>query len=357
MANRAAALLPTVNLRADGVNPDSVRLPAELLGLPPQLDFYRTTPPNGQCEDEALPEKSQPRMIGSGGFGSVYEAFDTKRQLWVAVKILHQGTHSTLTEGAHEWKRELFACDARRTAGPFPGIVEILDFGLAASDGVHPPAFYVVMPLVKGKPLDPQSYFHKEDKLNIGTQIAAALDFLHKNRLLHRDLKPSNILYDEETREVTIIDLGLMRRMLDPDLLEEHLRRSDFVTWKELPRGEETCTGIILGTPSYMSPEQARGENIKLKPASDVFTLGVIMWEFWGADPEVYDSAVHCVESRARHGLDFECPELVDDDKPLSDLFYQMVDMDPKNRPTATIVWRTLATIMAQICGHGYPTT
>ncbi len=118
---------------------------------------------------------------------------------------------------------------------------------------------YLVMPFVRGaslqKRIDSQGPLPLKDTLRIASQIAAGLAAAHEQGLVHRDIKPANILLEEGVERVTITDFGLARAVDDASM---------------------TCSGVIAGTPQYMSPEQARGEPIDAR--SDLFSLGGVLY-------------------------------------------------------------------------------
>ena len=91
-------------------------------------------------------------------------------------------------------------------------------------------------------------------------QLALALDAAHRKGVVHRDLKPANVMFDTERNELVVMDFGLARRSVPGDV-------------------RDTQTGIVMGSPAYMSPEQARGDAKEVGPAGDIFSLGIVMYE------------------------------------------------------------------------------
>jgi serine/threonine protein kinase len=190
--------------------------------------------------------------IGRGAMGVVYRARDPKINRTVAIKsisLIHQPR-----EAVHEF-RERFLREAE-AAGRLshPGIVTIFDMG--EEPGTHDP--YLVMEYVRGKSLDME--FHEKGKLapeaavGLSIEIAEALDCAHGQSVIHRDLKPANILLTE-SGHAKIADFGVAKLNLDNNL---------------------TLHGQILGTPSFMSPEQLNGEAVDGR--SDLFSLGAILY-------------------------------------------------------------------------------
>ena len=195
------------------------------------------------------------REIGSGGMGIVYEAEDTVLNRRVAVKTVKQ-------IGPLENRLLVEAQAISRIS--HPNIATVFDYG-KSKEGVP----YIVMELVEGDPFD--KYVSKKkisirDVLQLTIQIANALQASHENGIVHRDIKPSNIIVSEEGF-VKVLDFGLAKR-LDDDLSDEELSDLD---------ATRTQKGVILGTPLYLSPEQAKGELIDER--SDIFSLGSLLYE------------------------------------------------------------------------------
>jgi serine/threonine-protein kinase len=199
--------------------------------------------------------------IGSGGMGVVYLARQSDLQREVAIKMI---LPSRL---ASESDRARFFDEARAAAQlEHPGIVPVYDVGEFQG---HP---YFTMQYVRGQTLSSQmasGTLPIRQSVRIVSQVARAIDFAHRQGILHRDVKPSNILIDETGRA----------------------RLTDFGLAKFLDQDTRTGTGAILGTPSYMSPEQAAGRNRQIGPASDIYSIGTVLYALLtGAPPFVSDS-------------------------------------------------------------------
>lgn len=189
------------------------------------------------------------RRLGAGGFGEVWKARDLKLDRIAAVKLPHRSL-----EDAEE--REKFLREARAAAQlRHPHIVSVHEVGQAEE------LVYIVSEYIDGVSLDSwlagQRPTHHDAAL-LGAKIADALHYAHEQGIVHRDLKPSNILIDRDG-EPHLMDFGLAKRDV----------------------GEVTMTmeGQILGTPAYMSPEQAKGQAHTADRRSDVYSLGVILFE------------------------------------------------------------------------------
>ncbi len=225
-----------------------------------------------EIPDDALPTQfgrfELRQVVGRGGFGTVYRAYDTQLDREVAVKIPRRGA----LENSDQVKR--FLREAR-SGGKLshPNICPIHDVG--ELHGNH----YIVMGFIEGLPLS--NLVSREHPLDsksaakIVLKLTAALTEAHDRGIVHRDLKPSNVMMDEKRREPVILDFGLARSFIR--------------------EAYETQSGHVLGTPIYMSPEQARGATAEVGPCSDIYSLGVMLYEllagrppFCGSTPEVF---------------------------------------------------------------------
>ncbi len=196
--------------------------------------------------------------LGRGAMGVVYRARDTQIGRIVALKVIHTANASPQDIDRYKQRFRREAQAAGRLS--HPGIVTIHDI---AEDETGQP--YIVMEYIEGKPLNlllgPTVQLPLELLLDIGIQVAEALDFAHRNGIVHRDIKPPNILITTDGR-AKIADFGIAR----------------------LEGTELTQEGTSLGTPSYMSPEQFRGGTIDGR--SDIFSLGAVLyWMFTGQKP------------------------------------------------------------------------
>ncbi len=208
--------------------------------------------PGGGVEKPMLGRYQVEKELGKGAMGVVYLGKDPKIGRVVAIKTMALSQEFEADE-LKEVKERFFR--EAETAGRLthPNIVTIYDAGEE-----HDLAF-IAMEFLKGKDLTP--YVKPEvllplDKvLSIIARVAEALSYAHKNNVVHRDVKPANIMYELESDTVKVTDFGIAR----------------------ITDSSKTKTGMVLGTPSYMSPEQLSGK--KIEGRSDLFSLGVALYQ------------------------------------------------------------------------------
>jgi len=187
-------------------------------------------------------------IIGVGGMGIVLKALDPALSRFVALKVL----------APRFWKdaqaRERFAREARAAASiVHDNVIEI--YGVAEVNGIP----FLTMPYLRGdslqKRIDRHGPLQVDEVLRVAMQVAAGLAAAHAQGLVHRDVKPANILLSDGAERVRITDFGIARLAEDPRI---------------------TQTGLVSGTPQYMSPEQVRGEQVDCR--SDLFSLGSVIY-------------------------------------------------------------------------------
>jgi len=198
------------------------------------------------------------RELGAGGMATVYLARDLKHDREVALKVLRPDLNAMIGG-------ERFLAEVRIAARlDHPHILTLIDSGSA--DGI----LYYVLPYVRGESLraklEREKQLGVEDALSIITQVASALDYAHAQGVVHRDIKPENILLHHG--EAVLADFGIALAV------------------KEASGERLTGTGLSLGTPQYMSPEQATGER-SLDRRSDVYSLGAVFYEMIAGEPPV----------------------------------------------------------------------
>jgi len=226
------------------------------------------------------------REVGRGGMATVYLAEDVKHHRRVAIKVLHPELAAAL--GPERFLREIETTAALR----HPHILPLYDSGRAAvsssaasSSAVSPSAaspaadfLFYVMPYVEGESLrdrlDREKQLPLEDALQIAREVADALSYAHSRGVIHRDIKPENILL--ESGHAVVADFGIARAV-------------------SAAGGEQlTATGVTVGTPTYMSPEQAAGSR-ELDGRSDVYALGCVLYEMLAGQPPFTGPTVESV--------------------------------------------------------------
>ena len=192
--------------------------------------------------------------IGQGAMADVYRAYDPNIQRELAIKVL-RGELRQNRDYARRFLREAKAAGALS----HPNIVTVYDVGEV--DGFP----YIAMELLDGQPLDklmrPGARFEPQRVIDIGLQLAEALRYAHSQGVVHRDVKPSNIQLSADGRAVKLLDFGIAR-------VAEAVAESESV---------KTQAGQVMGTPRYMSPEQALCGEVDGR--SDLFSVGVILYE------------------------------------------------------------------------------
>src|SRR3954471_18398410 len=202
-------------------------------------------------------------LIGAGGMGEVYQARDNRLERLVAIKVLQPAWM-----GEDERERR-FIQEARAASGlNHPNIITIHE--IASENGTH----FIVMEYVRGKTLDeliPRRGMRLNEALTIAIQIADALAAAHAAGIIHRDLKPSNIMITDQGA-VKLLDFGLAKLVAPPVDLDAEEPRAPSATSKP-----QTQEGLVLGTVSYMSPEQAEAKPLDAR--SDIFSFGAVLYE------------------------------------------------------------------------------
>lgn len=198
------------------------------------------------------------RKLGEGGMGVVYEAEQTAMDRKVALKVLHP--HLNDDELYVRFQREAAASSKLE----HPNIITVYDFGRTENDSL-----YIAMEFISGRSLDDDiqanGAMQWDRACKIGSQICSALRNAHDKNIIHRDMKPENVMLcrrGDDVDFVKVLDFGIAKMMEEGDVNQQ----------KAL-----TKTGMVFGTPQYMSPEQVRGE--KLDARSDIYSVGIILYE------------------------------------------------------------------------------
>ncbi len=205
--------------------------------------------------------------LGTGGMARVYRGYDNNLDRDIAVKVMHEHlVDDTMFKERFEREAKFIA------ALNHPNIVQIYDYAALERDGNT--LFYMVMSYIPGPTLRDilEDLAEKEEQLpqerivSIIKDVNAALGYAHEKGMIHRDVKPANIIIDEQTGRAVLTDFGIARLAHGSKLTQE---------------------GVTVGTPAYMSPEQATGEPIDAR--SDLYALGVILYEMLAGEPPFED--------------------------------------------------------------------
>jgi eukaryotic-like serine/threonine-protein kinase len=204
------------------------------------------------------------REIGRGGMATVYLAEDTKHHRSVALKVLHAELASHL--GSERFRREISVAAKLQ----HPHILAVHDSGESATG-----LLWFTMPYVEGESLRDrlrrETQLSVDEAVRITRGLAGALDYAHHHGVIHRDIKPENVLLTRQG-EALLADFGIARALgSDAD-------------GSETGRSSLTGTGLTVGTPQYMSPEQASADR-ELTARSDVYSLGVVLYEMLAGEP------------------------------------------------------------------------
>jgi WD40 repeat protein/predicted Ser/Thr protein kinase len=227
--------------------------------------------------------------LGQGAFGQVFRARDPQLDREVAIKTPLTGS----LESPEDLERFLREAQAAATLH-HPNICPVYEVGQM---GKLP---FIVMAFLRGQSLADHLKGRKEplpakQAALVARKLALALDAAHAQGIVHRDLKPANVMFERDRKDVVVMDFGLARRVRPGDI-------------------RQTREGTVMGTPAYMAPEQARGDVQAIGPASDQYSLGVMLYEmlagrlpFTGNVNEVLGQVLHvapAAPSKYRPGID-----------------------------------------------------
>jgi eukaryotic-like serine/threonine-protein kinase len=275
--------------------------------------------------DETLGERYRLiRHIASGGMGTVWEAEDTVLHRRVAVKLLSEALASE-PRFADRFRREALAA-----AGlSHPSVASVYDYG----ENGGPP--FIVMELVEGETLSHrirrEGRLPEEEALRIAVAIAAALQAAHSAGIVHRDVKPGNVMLTP-SGEVRVLDFGISAAAGAP----------------------LTATGARMGTATYLSPEQARGE--PPTPASDVYSLGVVLYEMLGGRPPFAADNPVAVAAMHMDRPPVPITDLVPDISPaIAATLDRTLAKDPSLRPASAADFASMLTGRAPVEGPTPP--
>lgn len=212
---------------------------------------------DGEFEKPMLGRYQVEKELGRGAMGIVYQGRDPKINRVVAIKTLSLAEEFEAEELEEIKERFFREAEAAGTLN-HPNIVTVFDAGEE-----HDLA-YIAMEFLKGHDLlrytKPDALMDATQVLKIIASCAEALDYAHQHTIVHRDIKPANLMYDPDTKQVKITDFGIAR----------------------VNNSSRTKTGMVVGTPSFMSPEQVTGKRVDGR--SDIFSLGVVLYQMLVGD-------------------------------------------------------------------------
>lgn len=255
-------------------------------------------------------------LLGAGGMGEVWRARDTVLDRDVAVKLLRDVDDPTMAE---RFRRE--SLSTARVV--HDDVVKIFDAGTDDND------VFLVMELLPGptlaEPLQQRGAMPVEMAVEYARQVSAALGAAHRAGVVHRDIKPANLMFDGDGR-LTVLDFGIAYAMTGVD-------------------AGLTQTGHVIGSPSYLSPEQAAGDPVG--PPADVYSLGCVLFEMLTG--KVPYSAPHPVKILHMH-LSEPVPRITDFravPPPLARLITRMLDKNPAARPSMDQIGHELGYVLS----------
>lgn len=245
-------------------------------------------------------------LIGEGGAGSVYKARDKMLDVTVAIKVMNSDLQGT---AAARLQREAIAAGKLK----HKNIAKVFDFGLTADD-----LTYMVMEYLPGKTL--QDYIKEKEKLSSGEaipvflQLCDGLAYAHKNGVIHRDLKPSNVILmkDGKAWVAKILDFGVAHLESDQRL---------------------TTTGAVVGSPLYMSPEQALSQEVTVQ--SDIYSMGCLMYETLSGSPPFRGETVIETLQMHKSATPASLDETYSVAQPLALVVQQCLEKEPESRPSS----------------------
>jgi eukaryotic-like serine/threonine-protein kinase len=212
------------------------------------------------------------RELGRGGMATVFLATDVRHERQVAIKVLHPDLAATI--GAERFEREIKLAAKLQ----HPHILGLIDSGEA--NGL----FYYVMPFIQGESvrdkLDREKQLGVDEAIQITLEVADALSYAHAQNIIHRDIKPENVMMSNG--HALVADFGIARART------------------EAGQNKLTQTGMAVGTPVYMSPEQATGEAVG--PSADIYSLGCMLYEMLAGEPPF--NGPNAMAIMARHAME-----------------------------------------------------
>ncbi|HEY3013401.1 MAG TPA: serine/threonine-protein kinase, partial [Gemmatimonadales bacterium] len=225
------------------------------------------------------------RELGRGGMAVVYLAHDIRHDRPVALKVLHPELAATL--GTDRFLQEIKLAARLQ----HPHIISVHDSGTAGQQGSEAGLLWFTMPYIDGESLRERLLRERqlplEEAVRITREVALALDFAHRHGIVHRDIKPENILLVDD--QALVADFGIGRAL-----------------GASSPGEQLTSTGMAIGTPAYMSPEQALAER-DIDGRTDVYSLGVVLYEMLAGEPPFSGPTAQAIAAKRMTG---EVPSL-----------------------------------------------
>ncbi|MEL7499471.1 MAG: tetratricopeptide repeat protein [Planctomycetota bacterium] len=330
--------------RFPDLSPDVLDNLLSMPGLPPTGSVTRPRKPQ-------MPERYQvANQLGRGGIGSVWRVEDSLMQRTLAVKVLHDKFKFSHAANMRLQREALLA-----GALQHPGIPPVFETG----ELVNGSRFFT-MKLVEGQTLDELLQQRKDVSenrqylLGVFRQIADAVGYAHSKAVIHRDLKPQNVMVGA-FGEVQIMDWGMAKRLGEeseiqspqPDPQSNQQERPaqsanetfslsiDSSIVEENSRDDLTMQGDVVGTPMYMSPEQAQGDLENLNERSDVFSLGSILFEILTAERLYQTSGTDLLDAAANGDVESTLARLgdIEKDPALIAICQSCLQRQPANRP------------------------
>ncbi|HEU4721294.1 MAG TPA: serine/threonine-protein kinase, partial [Gemmatimonadaceae bacterium] len=214
------------------------------------------------------------RELGHGGMATVWLATDTRAERAVAIKLLQPALAGAI--GAERFAREVSVMGELH----HPGIVPVLDSGVVPPNGDGPSLPWYAMPYIEGESLRSRLARERQltvdEALRITADVGGALQTAHAQGIVHRDIKPENVLLAGE--QVFVVDFGIAKALVETG-------------------GERlTSTGLAIGTPAYMSPEQASAEPVDAR--SDQYSLAAMTYEMLTGEPPFTGPTAQAVIAR-----------------------------------------------------------
>lgn len=287
--------------------------------IPTAAEEYAAQAGPDRADDHGAPRYEFLEHIGSGGMADVYRARDNELGRHVAIKLFREGEETVADRQRRE--REINLLSGLNHVG----LVPVYDAGTLIHAGVE--RRYIVMELVEGLSLAHQladGPLKPRQVADIGAQVADVLSYVHGRGVIHRDIKPENILVSE----VPTFGYTLLTRLADFGVAQ-------FVDGTRL-----TGHGTIMGTAAYISPEQARGEEVT--PATDIYSLGLVLLESLKGEREYTGTPIEAALARLHRPP--EIPEHLSAE--WRALLGAMTADDPAVRPTAHDVASTMRDII-----------